>query len=52
MSGVVIDASVTLASLLEDERTPAVMALRRRLPLATLDKELRDAAGACGVEVV
>lgn len=28
------------------------LALRRRLPLATLDKELREAAGACGVEVV
>lgn len=28
------------------------LALRRRLPLATLDKELRDAAGACGAEFV
>jgi predicted nucleic acid-binding protein len=28
------------------------LALRRGLPLATLDKELRGAAGACGVEVL
>lgn len=28
------------------------LASRRRLPLATLDKELREAAGVCGVAIV
>ena len=53
----ILDSSITLSWYFEDERTGLTaydaayleLAQRRRLPLATLDRALRDAATSAGV---
>ena len=50
----VLDASMTVSWVFEDESTPFTvgLAIREGLPLATLDEELRRAASAAGVALV
>jgi hypothetical protein len=50
----VLDASMTVSWVFEDESTPFTveLAIREGLPLATLDEELRQAAAAAGVTLV
>jgi rRNA-processing protein FCF1 len=50
--GLVLDNSVAMAWSFEDETNYLELAIRRNLPLATMDAELKKAARVVGVEIL